>query len=144
MQEVTVDVHNGTDTEGEARRVSFVLSSDGEFVPGAVETADAAERTQVRYPEGSVAMGELVASWLSPEVELVEDEDLTPAHVMVVLGADFAGVAEPDEVPATTTTTPPVADGVGAGEAAGPASTTTTTTAPGWTPGQAPQGVTCD
>ena len=146
MQEVTVDVVNATTTEGEARRVSFVLSSDGEFVPGAVEPSDEAEdRTVVRYPAGSVAMGELVATWLSPDVELVEDDDLEPAHVRVVLGADFAGVAEPDETPSTTvapSTTAPAADG-GEGEAAGAPSTTTTTAPPGWTPGQAPQGVSC-
>ncbi len=134
MDEVTVDVANGTDVEGEARRVSFVLSSDGDFVAGAVTPADEpVDRTVVTYPQHSRAMAELVASWLSPEVELREDPDLAPAHVAVVLGADFEGVAQPDD---TSPTEVPAAD-----PSAAP--TTTTTTQPGWTPGQAPEGVTC-
>ena len=84
-------------------------------------------------------MAELVARWLSPEVELREDEDLPPAAVAVVLGGDFERVAEPDDVPSTTTTTAaPVEQATGATVAP-----TTTTTQPGWTPGQAPQGITC-
>lgn len=136
MREVTVDVFNGTDIEGEARRVSFVLSTDGDFRPGAVEsTEDPAQRTTIAYPEGAVAMAELVAGWLSPTAELVEDPDLQPAHVRVTLGADFERVAAPDE------TTPTTAAPTEGGDPGVPA--TTTTTQPGWTPGQAPVGVTC-
>ena len=84
-------------------------------------------------------MAELVARWLSPEVELKEDEDLPPGAVAVVLGRDFDRVAEPDDLPpATTTTAAPVDAGTGSTVPA-----TTTTTQPGWTPGQAPQGITC-
>jgi hypothetical protein len=116
--------------------VSFVLSSDGDFRPGAVESSEEPEqRTTIAYPEGAVAMAELVATWLSPSAELVEDPDLQPAHVRVTLGADFERVAAPDE------TTPTTAAPVEGAEPGVPA--TTTTTQPGWTPGQAPVGVTC-
>jgi hypothetical protein len=55
-----------------------------------------------------------------------------------VLGQDFERVAEPDDLPAPTTTAAPADAGTGSTVPA-----TTTTTQPGWTPGQAPQGVTC-
>jgi LCP family protein required for cell wall assembly len=141
MDEVTVHVYNGTDIDGEARRVSFVLTSDGDFVAGAVDTTTKpVKHTYIAYPKDSRAMAELVARWLSPEVELKEDPKLPPAAVALVLGQDFERVAEPDPLPATTTTTT-AAPAAGATAATVPS--TTTTTQPGWTPGQPPQGVTC-
>ena len=137
---VTVHVYNGTTINGEGRRVNFVLTSDGDFVGGAIETtAKPVQHTYIAYPKDSRAMAELVARWLSPEAELKEDEDLPPAAVAVVLGRDFERVAEPDDLPATTTTTAAPAD-AGTGSTV---PTTTTTTQPGWTPGQAPEGITC-
>jgi LCP family protein required for cell wall assembly len=136
---VTVHVYNGTTVDGEARRVNFVLTTDGDFVGGAIETTTKpVAKTYVAYPKDSRAMAELVARWLSPEVELKEDEDLPPAAVAVVLGQDFERVAEPDDLPATTTTTVAPVDPAGTA-----VPTTTTTTQPGWTPGQAPEGITC-
>jgi len=138
MDEVTVDVFNGTDTQGEARRISFVLSSDGDFRAGNVEQAPKpAKRTVVSYPTGSRAMAELVAGWLTPRAELREDEDVPVAHVRVTVGADFESVAEPDDA-ATSTTTAAGDPGTAAG-----VPTTTTTTQPGWTPSQPPEGITC-
>jgi LCP family protein required for cell wall assembly len=139
MDEVTVHVYNGSGVDGEARRVNFVLTSDGGFVGGAVETTKKPVKgSYIAYPKDSRAMAELVARWLSPEVELREDEDLPPAAVAVVLGQDFERIAEPDDLPAPTTTAAPADAGTGSTVPA-----TTTTTQPGWTPGQAPQGVTC-
>jgi LCP family protein required for cell wall assembly len=137
---VTVHVYNGSTIDGEGRRVNFVLTSDGDFVGGALETTTKpVSSTYIAYPKDSRAMAELVARWLSPEVELKEDEDLPPGAVAVVLGRDFDRVAEPDDLPpATTTTAAPVDAGTGSTVPA-----TTTTTQPGWTPGQAPQGITC-
>ncbi len=144
---ITVNVYNGGDVEGEARRVHFVLTTDGDFTGGAVEqAAEPVARTYLEYSRNSRAMAELVARWLSPEAELYENPVLAPGTVAVVLGADFERVADPGEAPAPTTTTvaPPVDDGAAAGAPAGaPAPTTTTTTQPGWTPGQAPEGITC-
>lgn len=143
-EDVTVDVLNGSGVDGEARRVSFVLDSDGGFVPGVVDNAaDEETRTVVHHPEGSEEMGELVAAWLGPDPEVEEDPDLPEGVVRVVLGEDFERVGEPAEEPATTTTSEP-APGASAdpSELAGPATTTTTTT-PGWLPEAAPEGVSC-
>ena len=139
MDEVTVHVYNGTDNDGEARRVSYVLTSDGDFVAGAVDTTTKpVKRTFIAYPKNSRAMAELVARWLTPEVELKEDAKLPPAAVAVVLGQDFQRVSKPDPLPTTTTTAAPATGDTGSTVPA-----TTTTTQPGWTPGQPPQGVTC-
>ncbi len=153
--DVTVNVLNGTDTQGEARRVSFVLA-DGGFVSGTVDSApDPADRTVVRYAKGGKAMGELVAAWISPEPVLKEDKKLPAGSVTVVIGADFDAISEPAEVPETTGAGPGGTDAsttgsgsgsgtTGSGTAGAPTSSTTTTTAvPGWTPGTPPAGVTC-
>ncbi len=144
--EVTVHVYNGSGQDGEGRRVGFVLSSDGEFVTGSLETVDEpVEHTYVAYPEDSRAMAELVASWLGPEPELRENKKLHQGEVAVVLGQDFESVGEPDDpAPAveTTTTEPPTTDSSGDGVAT-TSPPLTTTTQPGWTPGQAPEGITC-
>jgi LCP family protein required for cell wall assembly len=138
MDEVTVHLYNGTGTDGEARRVNFVLTSNGGFVGGTLETLDKPiEHSYIAYPKHSKAMAELVASWLSPAPELREDKKLPASAVAVVLGRDFEKVAEPDELPTTTTTPAPE------GEDGSTVPSTTTTTQPGWTPGAAPQGVSC-
>ncbi|MDQ2677963.1 MAG: LCP family protein [Actinomycetota bacterium] len=140
--QITVDVFNGSGIEGEARRISFVLTSQGDFVEGAVEPADEPlDSTVIEYPLGSEAMAQLVASWITPAATLEENEDLAPATVRVTLGADFEAVSEPSEQPETTTTAVPVTDGTGTDETE--MTTTTLPEAPGWTPGQAPQGVVC-
>jgi LCP family protein required for cell wall assembly len=144
--QVTVEVRNGTGEEGEARRVSFVLSTGG-FVPGAVLPSDPVGRTLIEYPPRSRAMAELVAAWLSPRAELSEDDGLGEATVRVTLGTDFERVAEPDDAASPGPVAPDdAAPGVTAAQgdvAAGGAASTTTTTQPGWTPGQAPEGVSC-
>lgn len=137
--DITVDVLNGTQRQGEARRVSYVLA-DGGFVAGTVDSApDPADVTVVRYPKGGKAMAELVAGWLGPNPELKEDADLGAGRVSITIGDDFATVSEPAGQPASTAPSAP-----GTGEAAGGETpTTTTTTEPGWTPGATPAGVSC-
>jgi len=148
-QQVVVEVHNGSGAEGEARRVSYVLTADGGFGEGPVEPADSRARTVVEYPTGALAMAELVAAWLGPVPEVVEVDDLDMGTVRVTLGRDFDRIAEPtdgapsaageesvvDELPEDSTE-------VG-GSPAAAAAPTTTTTVPGWTPGQAPEGTSC-
>lgn len=140
---VTVDVLNGSEIDGEARRVSFVLGEGG-FGAGSVDSVEPTEHTTVAYPSGSVLMARLVAAWLHPDAELVEDDDLGAGVVRVTLGADFESVFDPGEVDlvatTTTTTTVPVSGGEIA-ETTVPA--TTTTTQPGWVPGTPPAGVSC-
>ncbi|CAN5442225.1 hypothetical protein BH10ACT3_BH10ACT3_00760 [soil metagenome] len=138
--EVTVDVYNASGIEGEARRVSFVLT-EGDFIPGAVEPSDATEaHTVITYPKGQEQMAQLVAGWITATPELAEDKNLPSGTVRITLGTDFDRVAEPDEVPSTTTTAAPAAS-------ADPAGSTppevTTTTQPGWKPGVAPVGTSC-
>jgi LCP family protein required for cell wall assembly len=138
--EVTVEVVNATGVEGEARRVSFVLT-DGGFVPGEVLPSDGTEaRSEIRYAKGQQRMAELVAGWLSATPELVEDADVPSGTVSVILGTDFDRVAEPDEAPATTTTAAPEAS---VDPAAPTVPETTTTTQPGWQPGVPPEGTSC-
>ena len=137
--DITVDVLNGTTRQGEARRVSFVLT-DGGFGTGTVDSApDPTEATVVHYPKGGRAMAELVATWLGPAPKLKEDSKLAPGRVTVTIGDDFDSVSEPEGAPAPTDPTP--ADP--AAEAGGSAPSTTTTTEPGWTPGAVPDGVRC-
>ncbi len=147
--QVTVDVLNGSGVDGEARRVLFVMSSEGGFGEGGVETADPTARTVIAHPPDSEAMAELVAAWIEPDAEFVVDEDLEPARVRVTLGADFESVSEPldEPAPSTTTTTaaapvdqtPPAADG----SVEDDPEVVTATTLPGWRPGQPPEGVSC-
>lgn len=152
--DITVSVLNGGGKQGEARRVSYVLA-DGGFGLGLVESApEPVERTTVYHPPGGRSSAELVASWLGPEPELVEDDESDPGTVRVELGQDFATVSEPDEstTPRAGSAEPPGAsDPSGSSDATGSSgptastttSTTTTTTMPGWTPGVPPPGVSC-
>jgi LCP family protein required for cell wall assembly len=137
--DIEVDVLNAGAPDGEARRVSYVFT-DGGFRIGVVDTAAEQDATTVSHAPGGEAMGELVAGWLDPAPEVQEDADLEPGTVVVRIGPDFQHVFEPDEAPETTTTAPDTTETSAAG---GNTPTTTTTTAPGWTPGVAPQGVSC-
>ncbi|MEZ5238417.1 MAG: LCP family protein [Microthrixaceae bacterium] len=150
--DLNVSVFNGGAGDGEARRVSYVLSEGG-FGIGYVETAPEEQRhTSVSYGSGAEEMGDLVAAWLGPDPDVEEDDSLDPGQVVVVLGSDFEHVGEPEETEvgsgggdaaeeASSSSGEPKDDSAGS---AGPSSTTTTTTTtPGWTPGVAPKGVKC-
>lgn len=144
--DVTVDVRNGTEKQGEARRVSFVLA-DGGFNTGRVESGEHSEQTVVRYPEGARAMADLVATWLDPTPKVEAKPSLAPGRVEVTIGADFAHVAEPASTPPSRTSTPSGANGTqhtaGGTSSGGAAGSTTSTTEPGWTPGAPPPGAAC-
>ena len=141
--QITIDVLNGSSVEGEARRISFVMTSQGGFTEGIVDSAEEpVDTTIIEYPKGSEDMARLVASWITPTATLEENEDLAPATVRITLGADFESVSEPSQAP-TTETSAPVTDGSGTEGSGVEATTTTLPEAPGWTPGQAPQGVVC-
>ncbi|MCB1272200.1 MAG: LCP family protein [Microthrixaceae bacterium] len=147
--DLNVSVFNGGAGDGEARRVSYVLT-DGGFGIGYVETApEDQDRTSVSYGPGAGMMGELVAAWLGPDPELLEDDSLDPGQVVVVLGADFEHVGEPEEDPLADGSAGDAASGTADGSGTAttgssqPGTTTTTTTVPGWTPGVPPEGVEC-
>ena len=142
-KDIQVDILNAGAADGEARRVSYVFV-DGDFVLGAVETAgEQLTGSTVSHAPGAQRMGELVADWLGPAPEVVEDETLTAGTVVVRLGSEFEQAFSPDtsaeaeesgsvaSVPADSTDSTPTT------------APTTTTTVPGWTPGVAPEGVDC-
>jgi polyisoprenyl-teichoic acid--peptidoglycan teichoic acid transferase len=141
--EVTVDVLNGSGVEGEARRVSFVLSEGG-FLVGVVDTASGGQApTTVEYPPGTEAMARLVSGWLHPDAEMAENDDLAAGTVRVTLGRDFESVYEPGSEPEPPAAAPLAsADGSESGAVTSPV-TITTTTQPGWVPGSPPAGVSC-
>jgi polyisoprenyl-teichoic acid--peptidoglycan teichoic acid transferase len=138
--EVTVDVLNGSGLDGEARRVGFVLASAG-FVSGRVDTASEVSRTTVSHRPGGKQMAALVAGWLHPSPEIVEDDEVPAGAVRVTLGRDFDSVYEPStdpDPPAAPTPETPTPPAAGATPV-----TVTTTTQPGWVPGTPPAGVSC-
>jgi LCP family protein required for cell wall assembly len=115
---VTLRVLNGTGVAGQAGAASDGLSAAGFGVAGVGNDSASNEVTTVRYGSGQAAKAALVARYLEPEVQLVEDTSLQ-VDVVVVTGATFAGIrSEPrpaEEVPvpvapATTTAPPAPAD----------------------------------
>ncbi len=144
-KDIQVDILNAGAADGEARRVSYVFV-DGDFVLGAVETAgEQLTGSTVSHAPGAQRMGELVAGWLGPAPEVVEDETLTAGTVVVRLGSEFEQAFSPDtsaeaEESESAASVPTDSTGSTATPTTAP---TTTTTVPGWTPGVAPEGVDC-
>ncbi|MEX0767528.1 MAG: LCP family protein, partial [Microthrixaceae bacterium] len=136
IDEVTVDLVNASGTEGEARRVSFVLVS-GDFREGSIEPSDKTlAQTVISYPKGQQRMAELVAPWITATPKLQEDKKLPSGHVKITLGSDFQRVSQPDADALTTTTVAPSASPT-------VAPSTPATSEPGWKPGVPPEGTTC-
>ncbi len=139
-KDIRVDILNAGAADGEARRASYVFV-DGDFVLGAVDTAgEELTGSTVSHAPGAQRMGELVAGWLGPTPEVVEDESLTAGTVVVRLGSDFERVFSPAEVEEPQSVTSGPTDSTGSTPTT---TSTTTTTVPGWTPGVAPEGVDC-
>ena len=115
---VRVRVLNGSGRPGEAGAASGALVTAGftSAGTGEAERFDIA-RTVVRYPAGQAAAADLVARHLVAGAALEEVEGSVGADVVLVTGADFAGVRS---APVPSTAPPPTTPG-------GPASTTPTT-----------------
>jgi len=140
---VQVTVLNGTGIDGQAGVAADGLRGFG-FTVGSVGDAGTAAQihTALRYAPGQRAAADLVAGSLRGAAELVEDQG-TSGGVVLVTGADFAGVYQPPaeeiatstdagaDAEATTTTTSPPPDEV------------TSTSHLGFAPGDPPAGVTC-
>lgn len=142
---VDVTVLNGTGIDGQASAAADGLRGFG-FTVGTVGDAGTAAQTHtaLRYAPGQRAAADLVAGSLRSGAELVEDQG-TKDGVILVTGADFAGVYQP---PADQTATS------ASGSASADTEATTTTTGPapdeitssshlGFAPGDPPAGVTC-
>jgi LCP family protein required for cell wall assembly len=140
-RDVTVAILNGTGTSGEARRVSWVLSGGGFGLGEIADAPEQPERTTVAHAPGGRQMGELVASWLGPAPEIIEDAALAPGQVRILLGPEFNYIDDPSTGDGTTTTTTPQA--APGATPAGPPMVTTTTFPGGWSPTAPPSGVTC-
>ena len=125
---VTVQVRNGTNTEGQAGEVTGALTSAG-FATVVPTDAEVGLPTTLLYAEGGEAAAQTVARYLSGPSAYQVSDDLQGADVVVVTGTDWAGVTDAprpvEEVPGptTTTTTAPAAEEggttttVGAGDA---------------------------
>jgi LCP family protein required for cell wall assembly len=143
---VSVTVLNGTGVDGQANEAADGLRAAGFTVAkvGDAGTSDQT-RTAVRYASGARAGAELVAASLKGTVLLSEDDSIE-SGVVLVTGADFAGVAGPPSAPSTTgaTTTQPSSEGAAAPTDGTVPATTPTTAAPiGFAPGDPPPGVSC-
>ncbi len=110
--DVTVQVRNGTATEGQAGDVTSALADIG-FETLVPSDAEIGLPTTVLYATGAETEAQLVARHLVGPVQYEESAALDGADVVVVTGTDWAGVAAEarplDEVaaPSTTTTAPP-------------------------------------
>jgi hypothetical protein len=128
---VTVDVLNGTGITGQAGLAADRLRAFG-FVVGQVGDAGtkAQARTQLRYARDHRQAAELVATAVRGKPELVED-GAAATSVVLVTGADFAGVDLAPAGGSTSTSAATTVPGV------------TTTTHIGFAPEAPPPGVTC-
>jgi LCP family protein required for cell wall assembly len=97
--DVSVEVLNGTDRAGAAREVLTQLSTIGFRAAGARDDprGPTVEHTEVRFQPGAGDEARVVARYVEPEPELVEDASLTEAEVAVVVGGDFDGIAGVNE-----------------------------------------------
>lgn len=118
--EITVQVRNGTGTQGQGAAVTDALEASGFDVVVPEDAEGQGLPTLVRYAAGYEAQARLVARHVAGPVTYAEASDLEDVEVELITGTDWVGTsatARPeDEVPGPTTT-----------------STTTTTTEPGAT-----------
>lgn len=97
-QNVTVRVLNGIGREGLATRTLRQLTEQG-FLPGGTGDADnyGYDLTEIRYREGAKAKAEVLRDHLGGVGTLVEDGSIGAVDVVLIVGADFAGVTPPGE-----------------------------------------------
>lgn len=106
--EVTIEVRNGTQVEGQARLVTGALTAAGfqALVPGDADPDQQGQTTALLYTGGGEAEAQLVARHLTGPVRYVLADDLGDADAVVVTGTDWEGVAPSarpvDGVPAPT------------------------------------------
>jgi hypothetical protein len=126
-------INNGTGTTGQATEVAegyAALGFDTSSGTGDAERFDF-PRSVVRYQAGSEAVAEYVAAQLVNGAELQEVGATYVADVIVVTGADYAGLN-------ATLQPPPTPVGGGAGTTPADPPTTTTTYAYGEVPTEDP------
>jgi LCP family protein required for cell wall assembly len=104
---IRVRVFNGSGVNGAAADTAATLQDHGFQGGGIGDNPDGnIEETEVRYRPGSEAKAEVVQALLSSGGELVADDSIVEADVLLVLGEDFQGVTAPaGAAPAETTAT---------------------------------------
>jgi polyisoprenyl-teichoic acid--peptidoglycan teichoic acid transferase len=128
--DVRLRVLNGSGVGGAAAATADALVTAGFQGGGIGDNPDGnVDVTEVRYRQGSKAKAEKVRQYLGGRAELVEDETIVDADVLVVLGESFTGITPPGEAapapgapapPDPTASAPPESSG-GAPAEAGPA-----------------------
>jgi hypothetical protein len=107
--QITVQVLNGSGVKGVAKTTQQALVHAG-FANGPAPTdadGDTYALTQVRYTAGHQQEALQVKAYLGGAGVLTPVAGPLAAHVVVVTGANFAGVVVPGSHTATTTATPP-------------------------------------
>lgn len=141
VENTVVRVENGTGEVGAAAEVAAALRALGFVVPpdgtGDAASADVAATT-VRFAPGDEARADLLARALAGIPAVEADGGHPGAHVVLTIGADWAGVLDELRAPeegspiATTTTVPAAAPST-------TAPTTSTSRPTGVLPGEAPE-----
>jgi LCP family protein required for cell wall assembly len=104
---IRVRVFNGSGVNGAAADTAAVLQDHGFQGGGIGDNPDGnIEETEVRYRPGSEAKARVVQALLPGGGELIEDDSIVEADVLLVIGEDFQGVTAPaGAAPAETTAT---------------------------------------
>lgn len=114
---VTVRVLNGTGVAGQAGGARDGLSAAGFTIAGVGDGTSGTDVTTIRYGAGQGAKAALLARYLEPETQSLEDPTLVGVDAVIVTGASYAGVlaaprapepAPADVAPAATTPPAPV------------------------------------
>jgi polyisoprenyl-teichoic acid--peptidoglycan teichoic acid transferase len=93
---IRVRVFNGSGVNGAAAQTSAALQDQGFQSGGTGNNPDGnVGETQVRYRPGSEGLAEVVKGYLGGVGELVADDSIVEADVLLVIGSDFDGVTAP-------------------------------------------------
>ena len=106
---ITVDVLNGSNTQGLARQVRQTVIDKG-FQGGDVGDASAVRSTSlIQYPPGERSIAEYLAGELGGQFTLAENSALATDHLTVVIGTDYEQGTPTDGLRAqpSTPSTPP-------------------------------------
>lgn len=103
-----IRVLNGSGAEGAAAEALADFTNQG-FIGAGTGNADERGVSEIRYASGEDEKAALIASLVRGPVEQVEDDSITGADVVLVLGAQFEGItrstisaAAPADAPAAT------------------------------------------
>lgn len=147
---VTLDVENGSGVSGQADEAATALRAFGFEVDGVGDAGTSYDETTVRYAPGLEPGARAVARHLEGGARLVEDPLLPAGSVVLDTGSDFTGVrtdAMPADDPAIRAVAPEdtLPDDTGrSGGSDGSDQVEGTTTTVGVSPGEPPEGVTCE